>query len=634
MKHTLLVLFFLLAVTYVHAQQDSMLFSSSNTLPNIFKTGVIKQQNTFSFNGLGSYGYFSPAFFFTAKEDYNSTIIRSNDISTKESHLTTFKSGWGLTNKLAAGVLLNSSIYEDSRQSTINSSSQQYIETFGRYSLGSENYAALSGGYARNKQVGESDDGFIIESEGLLKNLSLLESNLNTIWKLRQEQVNPRKNYVRKIQFNFNNQFENTLANDFTLQYEEQRNDFYVPIDSITHTAHNVTNNVQKRVERVLSFGDKISDIRFLNYLYATLAGNFYTRQIDRNYLYIAENSYKKNIFPDKIQELKFEVESNLRFVTAIQESNFKLYYAQRDEKHQIPTKDKIPEIDYTKLQATELMKNNTSDRISLVISSRWQLSEKDKLTFNLSHNKLTYDTQSEDNYDDRDELLSIARIEYERNISRFFTLFVQAEGDLNHVVYIFSEKSSNNNKNRILRFRSGGNYTGALLTTTNIFEITSNYTTFDFEDINPNYKSYSFRQFVFTDSSEYQFSRTLAGRFQGVVKLSEQGDLYWSDFSLKPTRNSDELLFQPSLVTRLYGAEFSTGFRYYYYTVKNYSYANSKKEMSRTRFISTGPTAEIRYLLGSSVSVHFSGNYEFVSHGTGIDDHRSNFQLSVSMKI
>lgn len=631
MKHTSFIMYFLLSAMCVFAQQDSMLFNTSASIPNLFKTGIMKQQNTFTFGGLGLYSYYSPDFFFSLKEDYNSTIIRSNDISTKESHFTAFRTGYGFTDKITAGAFLNSSIYEDSRQSAINSSSQQYIEMFGRYSLGSESYASLSGGYARNKQVGESNDGFILESEGLLKNISLLESNLNTLWKLRQEQVNPRKNYVHKVQINFNNQFENTLANDFSLQYEEQRNDFYLPIDSITHAEYDVKNNVQRRVERVLSFGDKISDIRFLNSFFATLSGNFYTRQIDRNYLYVADDSYKKNIFPDRIQELKFEAESNLRFVTAVQESNFKIYYAQRDEKHQIPTKDKIPELNYSELQATELMKNNTSDRISLVLSSRWKLSDRDKLTLNLSHNKLIYDTQSEDNYDDRDELLTIARLEYERSISQFFTLFFLAEGNLNHVVYIFSEKSSNNNRNRILRLRSGGNYTGALLTTSNIFEITSNYTTFDFEDINPNYKSYSFRQFVYTDSSEYAFSRTLSGRFQGVVKVSEQGDLYWSDFSMKPTRNNVELLFHPAVVAKVQGAEFSTGIRYY--TMKTFTYSG-KTKVPETKFISTGPTAEIKYMVGSSVNILFSGNYEFVSHGSGIDDHRSNFQLSVSMKI
>jgi hypothetical protein len=608
-----------------------MQFSNSGLLPNILKSGIMKQQNTFTYGGLGFYSYFSPDIFFTAKEEYNSTVIRSSDISTKESHLTSFKTGYVFNDKLSAGVLLNSSIFEDSRQSAINSSSQQYIEMFGRYSLGPENYTSLSGGYARNKQVGDSNDGFIIESEGLLKNLSLLESNLYTVWKLRQEQVNPRKNYVRKVQINFTNQFENSLANEFSTQYEEQRNDFYIPIDSYTRNDYNVKNNIQKRVERIFSFNDKISDIRFLNNFFASLSGSFFTRQVDRSYYYVSDSSYINNIYPDRIQELKFEAEGNLRYSTSVQESNFRMFYSQRDEKHQIPTKDKIPDLAFADKQASELMKNNTSDRIALVLSSRWNLSAKDKLTINLSHNKLTYDTQSQDNYDDRDELLTIARLEYERSISPFFTLFLQAEGNLNHVVYIYAEKSSNNNRNRILRLRSGGSYNGVILSSTNSFEITSNYTTFDFEDINPNYKSYSFRQFFFTDSTEYAFSSSLSGRLQSVFKVSEQGDLYWSDFSLKPTRNNEEFLFQPSLVTKIQGVEFAAGIRYY--SMRTYNYSGRNK-IPDTKFNSTGPTAEIKYQAGSSVNVFFSGNYEFVSHGSGIDDHRSNFQLSVAMKI
>ena len=73
----------------------------------------------------------------------------------------------------------------------------------------------------------------------------------------------------------------------------------------------------------------------------------------------------------------------------------------------------------------------------------------------------------------------------------------------MNHIVYIYAEESANNNINRILRLSTGGTYSGANVSSTNSFEVSANYTVYDFEDLVPNYQSYSFRQFTAMDSSQ-----------------------------------------------------------------------------------------------------------------------------------
>ena len=628
----LLSVFFLCAgITIAQSQSDSLSLNLAQQQQSFLQSSFTKQQNTFNFGGTGMFFYTSPLYFIFLKEDYNSTVIRSEDMNIKESQFTSFKTGYLFADNISGGVMLNRSIYSDSRKIAINSSSQQYLEVFGRYALQKDDYAAISGGFAKNGQVGQVDNGFIIESEGLLKNLHLFDTDLLSTWKLREEQINPRKNYVRKAQLLFSNQFENSLSNELGVQYEEQRNDFYVPIDSITNAGRNVQNNVQQRIESVFGFSDKLSNLHLINQLTASLAGNFSARKINRSYLYTSLSSFSASTVPNQIDELKFESEGNLRFATELQESRLRIYYSQRDEKHQIPSKENIPENKYDDLQTTELMKNNASARITLVGSSVWKLSTKDKLSINISHNKLAYDTQSSDNFDDRDELLTIARLDYERKITPFFTLFSQIEGNLSHLVYLFSEKSSNNNKNRVLRFRGGGNYDGAKFNSANIFEITANYTTFDFEDINPNYQSYSYRQMVLTDSSEYRCTQKFSVRVQTVLKFSEQGNLTWKNFSIKQTRTNEEIFFHPEFVSSTENLQFVVGFRYY--AVKTFTFPG-KTKVPETQFYSTGPTSEVHYAVSDKTNISFSGGYEFISHGNGIEDHRSNFQLTVLMKI
>src|SRR5690606_30952532 len=125
----------------------------------------------------------------------------------------------------------------------------------------------------------------------------------------------------------------------------------------------------------------------------------------------------------------------------------------------------------------------NNSIRAAVSILGNFNFSPTDKLSFSLLQNKLRYDTPSKDNFDDRDELLSIARLRYSKMLNPFVETYVNLEGTYNHIVYLFSERSSNNNINRILRLSSGGNYRGKNVTSVNNFEVSANYTVYDFED-------------------------------------------------------------------------------------------------------------------------------------------------------
>jgi len=185
---------------------------------------------------------------------------------------------------------------------------------------------------------------------------------------------------------------------------------------------------------------------------------------------------------------------------------------------------------------------------------------------FSVSHFKLRYDTPSSENIDERDELLSQLRLRYTRQLSSNLSLFAGFDFSYGKLVYILAARSSNKNTNRIFRLNTGYAYSGRQFKNYGTFEILANYMVYDFEDLNPGFKSFSFRQISLVDSAVVVLTKELNFEFSGFYKLSEQGDLKWNDYKIKPSREITELLLLPALSTSAGRFSFKVGLRYYSY--------------------------------------------------------------------
>ena len=259
------------------------------------------------------------------------------------------------------------------------------------------------------------------------------------------------------------------------------------------------------------------------------------------------------------------------------------------------------------------------------------KFSKTDNLYFSLFQNKLKYDTPSNINFDDRDEVLSIVRLKYSKLLTPFFETFLSLEGTINHTVYIFAEKSSNNNFNRIIRLSSGGNYIGKNISSYNTFEVSANYTVYDFEELNPNFHSYSFRQFSANDSSNIKITKDLMLRVFSYIKLSEQGDLQWKAFSTHPNRYLSEIYSEPKLAIQIKEVLFSAGMRYF--AINTYNF-NGEQKILESKYLSIGPVAEIYLLIRNRLSLNFYGWYEFISASTNKNRKMANFNFEMNWKF
>ncbi len=629
-KTAAIIILLTIFVSSVFAQDqlDSLEYIQSTIPLNILSSAFNKQLNTFNLNSALNYYYKTGGLNFYLNENYNSTYIRTFNASSRDQHALTATSSFSINPIFGFGLHLDNNIYSDSRQIDINQASMSALSAFAQINPVEKVSLSPFFGYENNQQVGESDNGYMYGAEGLLNNYSISNFILLSQLKFQNEDISPRKNTLRYFNFEATNSFENNFLNVVNFQYLQNRKDFYFIADSVTASQFGIKNNIQSRTETNNILQDKLKLGNFLSLFTQNLSGMISWRTIDRNTEYKSLKLMSPAIFDDQINELKIELESITNFHSELFDGNLRFNYSERDERHQAINFPGSNPVFLQERQSQENLKNNVSKQMTLSFIGSVNFSPSDKLNFSLFQNKLSYDTPSPLNYDDRDELLSIARLNYIKTLNPFFDIFINLEGTYNQIVYIYSEESSNNNINRILNLTTGGTYNGKNVTSTNSFEVSANYTVYNFEDINPNYRSFSFRQFSAVDSSEIKLTRRVSIVHFGYVKLSEQGDLKWATFSTHPTRYLKEIYSEPKLVFKNFFGSIALGLRFY--SLSTYNYQGLLKVLD-TKYVSTAPLTEISVLMNNTLTVNLLGWYEFIVINRISQKQQANLSLSMN---
>jgi len=627
LKRILLFIIILYSSSEAQTFLDSVNFFNTGNLSNILLTRFEKQLNTYYLNSginyAGTYGRISLGLY----ENYHSTFIRTDDKNIRDEHSLLLNTGYQVDSAVNLKLSLSNIILSDNRKIEINQASVSSFLLLGRVTPVEKLAITPFAGYTNNRQKLENDYGSVYGIGGALDRLDFSDLSLSSELLFRNEDISPRKNFNRLFNVSALNSFSRDVANNLNLRFSESRKDFYYDADSLTSAAFNIKNNIQSRTERSYTLQDYLVYNNFLDMFSLDVTGRVLWRNIDRNTRYKLYVAPGAAVFDTDIDELRMEFESGLSILSDIHRSSLRVLVWQKDERHLTEMNPDAPVSQFEQRSEAEKRKNNVSTRASLLLASDINLSSKDKVILSLLHNKLRYDTPSDENFDDRDELLSIARIRYSRLLNPFFEFFTALEGTYSHIVYVFSEQSSNNYINRILKLNSGGSYRGKNFVSTNSFEVSANYTVYDFEDINPNYRSFSFRQFTASDSSLLSLGRNYLISFNGYLKYSEQGDLKWKSFSTRPNRYLEEFYAEPRLIYRMQVFNISAGFRFF--SLKTYLYDNNVRKLN-TRYFSAGPVTEVIMTINRRMNTRLYGWYEFIT----LEDKQKKEQINVNLEV
>jgi hypothetical protein len=222
----------------------------------------------------------------------------------------------------------------------------------------------------------------------------------------------------------------------------------------------------------------------------------------------------------------------------------------------------------------------------------------------------LRYDTPSSQNVEDRDELLVVLTLATRHTLSRFLEVGVTLDGTLSHLVYLFRERSANNNINRVLRLSPRTVVRPApWISSFNAFEVLANYTVYDFEQEAGLVQSFSYRQFGWLDSTRIDFTHRIGFDLYTYLKVYERGLLRWSEFTERTENSfidrtlSAQLRFtpQPALV-------FAVGVRYFSQSRYVFDQTGRRLDAFQSSF---GPTCALQWDVGPHSQFAFRGWYE-----------------------
>lgn len=548
-------------------------------------------------------------FNFNLTEKLHASLIKySGANTTRDENVLRLSGDYRINNYFNPGALVSSKIYSDSRTTDINTAASNFGILFNRTLIEDLVNLLPFGGYTEDVQSGISNNGAIYGIQGGIDRTLFSDFLIGSNFIFRNEDISPRKNTLREFTATIENFIDPGIQNRLFVNYHESGRDFFFDSDSLLQDIYGVEKNLQRRNDRMFLFSDEFNYSNVLKNTSINFKVNFSDRVVTRSTQYKLPNDLFPTSFDSQIEELKFDLAAGINYTSESMDIKFISSFAERNEKFLLLNPENSNPDYFEQRQKNEGIKNNVASQVFLSLSSIFLISDYDRVDFSVSHFKLRYDTPSSENIDERDELLSQLRLRYTRQLNSNLSLFAGFDFSYGKLVYILAARSSNNNTNRIFRLNTGYAYSGRRLKNYGTFEILANYMVYDFEDLNPGFKSFSFRQISLVDSAVVVLTKELNFEFSGFYKLSEQGDLKWNDYKIKPSREITELLLLPALSTSIGRFSFKIGLRYYSY-FSDVIINGVKKEENYYKGIA--PLSEISALFNDAFMLSVRGWYE-----------------------
>lgn len=399
------------------------------------------------------------------------------------------------------------------------------------------------------------------------------------------------------------------------------------------HTLADSTRRIDSRVEQVFTFSNLL-DYELNPEMVTSLFVSTLGRRLDRDSRALEDRP--PATFGNEIDEFRLEtfLQWRYRSLTGTTNAFTRLHYSERNESHAAkPDADAPQELQaqFNQRNTQERTKNNLARRTILAGAVEFPVTTSDAVSIAGSTSILRYDTPSDENTEDRDELVAALSVITHHSVSPGLEVSIALEGNLSHTVYLLGERSSNNNYNRVLRLSPRTLARPfSWLTTMNAFEVLANYTVYDFEEQAALVRSFSYRQFGWLDSTSVEVSRSIGLDFLSYLKLYERGQLKWTDF-VERTENSfvDHSFSLQVRYTPSPGLVFAVGIRSFSQT--RYTFAEGEKRLDAI-IRSTGPTCAIRWDAGQYGLVEMTGWYEHRTQTNGSARSLPNMTMNVQL--
>lgn len=576
---------------------------------NNINFGVNKIVNTFLFTGNADVFYELGIGFLSLEQKYSGTALRSTETAFRDDESLIMNYILPLSDNFVFIAKQKWLFSSDTRSIGINELERLNFLAGLKYLVPEYGDVEISGGIENNTQINIKTSGAVYQFAGKLNKIQFYDFNFENSFGgefVTLDEKRKNTDFVYSARLNRFYDLYNTLNID--LNYKILNRDFLSPIYSSGSVSQSEYSSQAREESRL---GANINlDFSFSEKIVAGVDFSYNSLSVERSYMEGAPERSETNVIR-LLDENVLNFSSELSYISDDIKQNFRLSFNSRTEDSEIEEKYDINDIDKKEIADRENQRDNLSTRTMLSASTFWKPVKNDTFLLDMSFSLFQYDTPSENNNDDRDELNTSLKAVYIHRFSSLTHARISTELRMRHLVFLKSDRSSMNNWNRILRFNPRIFYKGERVSFSPGFEVLANYTVYDYADISPNIKSLSFRQIKYEDSvyikiePKYYLYANLSARY------FERGALFWKSFTESPQNSNFEGFVQ--IILNYTPSEFihiGSGARYYYLKQKNLTSASSYGSEMFIRSWAPEVIIEAQFESGNRIS--FNGWYEF----------------------
>lgn len=422
-----------------------------------------------------------------------------------------------------------------------------------RYQINENKSVNINYGYDNHQQLG------IISSTPALNFSSIYNDNIDEYYlesnfEHFQTQRTLNRNYkLNDLKLNLSRIVENSNLN-INSAYNDIENDFVrLNQDSF---------QIEDRNESKLNLGLNFNYLLFEN-LSQDVSISYLNTSRNNSYREFDQNNLRSGVF--EIRELNgYNVYSKLNYKYS--NSLLRLTFQNYTENLRNTAKNKFllnnNDLESQQTNISLLDYENTFSRI--ILNNNFILDYFNLFMTEFFYEINKYNTPSENENRDRDQIVLRLNQKYEHKFSQFFKFGLELEGRFRQLVYLKSENSINNIKERSLKFSPYYKYQNKKLEMTPEFQIFVNYRSYDYEYLFQTIRSDAQRSITLRDSINYTFNNKYRLNVSYIYRYRETGLFSWEKFSQTIFEEKNE--FYSNIIFYLQKEEnyYGVGLRYY----------------------------------------------------------------------
>lgn len=422
-----------------------------------------------------------------------------------------------------------------------------------RYQINENKSVNINYGYDNHQQLG------IISSTPALNFSSIYNDNIDEYYlesnfEHFQTQRTLNRNYkLNDLKLNLSRIVESSNLN-INSAYNDIENDFVrLSQDSF---------QIEDRNESKLNLGLNFNYLLFEN-LSQDVSISYLNTSRSNSYREFDQNNLRSGVF--EIRELNgYNIYSKLNYKYS--NSLLRLTFQNYTENLRNTAKNKFlmnnNDLESQQTNISLLDYENTFSRI--ILNNNFNLNYYNLFMTEFFYEINKYNTPSENENRDRDQIVLRLNQKYEHKFSQFFTFGLELEGRFRHLVYLKSENSINNIKERSLKFSPYYKYQNKKLEMTPEFQIFVNYRSYDYEYLFQTIRSDAQRSITLRDSINYTFNNKYRLNVSYIYRYRETGLFSWEKFS--QTIFEEKYEFYSNIIFYLQKEEnfYGVGLRYY----------------------------------------------------------------------